>query len=169
MQRPHRCGWCNGRSFSGGLAAAVELSILEGDSSARGRSSYIPARRSLCGEHGVRDHQHARIPVLVSTVAAGIFMLATAIGLVPAQSTKPTRFEDYRVPSIYKGPVKPLHLADPNRYSGTAEGRCVGGEAPAGYTPHLRVRIAVQNLLKQLRRKSASLLRPIDQARGRPL
>jgi hypothetical protein len=43
----------------------------------------------------------------------------------PAQTAKTPRFEDYQVLGICKGRVKPLNLADPKPYEGSAEERCV--------------------------------------------
>ena len=73
--------------------------------------------------------------LLVLITGVELCTLGMTIPATQAQSSRVPRFEDYPVQSIYRGPVKLLHLDDPNRYADSAEGRCVGGEAPPGYVP----------------------------------
>ncbi len=66
------------------------------------------------------------------TAPLGACILAAVVLAGPPRPSP--RFEDYRVATVYKGPVKPMHVADPSRYGG-AEARCIRGEAPEGYVP----------------------------------
>jgi hypothetical protein len=76
-----------------------------------------------------------RRPALAVAKAVCIVAAATTAPAAPAKSPRPPRFVDYPVPTIYRGPVKPLHLVDPSQYAGSAEGRCVGEEPLPGYKP----------------------------------
>jgi hypothetical protein len=44
------------------------------------------------------------------------------------QPTNPPRFADYPVSTVYKGPVKPLQIGDPKKYS-AVDLHCLGADS----------------------------------------
>jgi hypothetical protein len=54
-------------------------------------------------------------------------MLPLFLSLASGQSLKLPRFQDYRVSSLYRGPVKPPEVGNLDQYSGT-DLRCFGAD-----------------------------------------
>ena len=54
-------------------------------------------------------------------------VLPLFLSLASGQSVKLPRFQDYRVSSVYLGPVKPPRVGNLDQYSGT-DLRCFGGD-----------------------------------------
>jgi hypothetical protein len=60
------------------------------------------------------------------------WLAAVVLAAASAQSTRPPRFRDHSVSSVYRGEVKPPDFGNPDQYEGT-DLRCFGGD-PAEYT-----------------------------------
>ena len=92
----------------------------------------------------LRSAPYATFPAEVDVRQTCWFYCLLAVSLLltvaPCQSNGLPRFEDYRVSSVYRGPVKPPKFGNIDQYTGT-DVRCFG-EDPVEYAKGLQTNFA---------------------------